>query len=144
VTHDEWEAEWRACFTRLRAKGYELLKAQETARAITQARYGPQPGKAPLWGRIGAKIVGKQLSGVAPVEVSPMLQRIIVALVYGIGAAGPVLAVVLSDGAISGGEWSGLLSAFLVAFWGKFSSSTTILSASRQGETQATKPGLTL
>lgn len=143
LTHEEWEVEWRACFTRLRAKGYDLVKAQETARAITQARYGPQPGKAPIWVRVGAKIVGKQLSGVAPVEVSPMLQRIIVAVVFGIGAAGPVLAAALADAVISGQEWSGIASAFIVALWGKFSSSTTFLSATRPGETQSDKPGVT-
>lgn len=52
VTRDEWNAERAACFSRLRAKGYSLAKAEAVAGAITRATYGPQPPKPPLWRRL--------------------------------------------------------------------------------------------
>jgi len=60
-----------------------------------------------------------------------MLQRVIVAVAYGLGAAGPVLGAAFGDGAISGTEWSGVATAFLIAFWGTFKSNTTIISPNR-------------
>jgi len=45
------------------------------------------------------------------------------------------LQLALADAVVTGNEWGGILSAFLVAFWGKFSSNTTVVAASRKGET---------
>ena len=136
VTRDAWDAEWRACFGRLRAKGTELLEAQRLARDITSARYGPQPSGHSLWMRLGLKVVGKKMAGLGPVEVSPMLQRVIVAVVYGIGAAGPVLAAAFEDAVVSGGEWSGIATAFFIAFWGTYKSNKTIVAANRTAWTE--------
>jgi hypothetical protein len=60
-----------------------------------------------------------------------MLQRVIVAVTYGIGAASPILAQAWSDGAITGQEWGGIGVAFFVAFWGTFKSNTTVIYPNR-------------
>jgi hypothetical protein len=60
-----------------------------------------------------------------------MLQRVIVAVTYGIGAASPILAQAWSDGAITSGEWQGIGIAFFIAFWGTFKSNTTLVSPNR-------------
>jgi hypothetical protein len=60
-----------------------------------------------------------------------MFQRIIVAVTYGIGAASPVLAAAFQDSTITGAEWSGIATAFFIAFWGTFKSNTTIISPNR-------------
>jgi hypothetical protein len=60
-----------------------------------------------------------------------MLQRVVVAITYGIGAASPILAQAWSDGAITGQEWGGIAVAFLVAGWGTFKSNTTLVYPNR-------------
>ena len=64
-----------------------------------------------------------------------MEQRIIVAVGFGISATLSALQVngmpTTRDG------WLGVLGVFVVATWGKFSSSTTVLSADRDVWTQA-------
>jgi hypothetical protein len=60
-----------------------------------------------------------------------MLQRVIVAVTYGIGAASPILAQAWADGAITGQEWGGIGVAFFVAFWGTFKSNTTVIYPNR-------------
>lgn len=73
-------------------------------------------------------------------EVNPLVKKVIVSLVYGLGALGAVVTVALQDGVISGNEWGLIGSAFIAAAWGKFSSNTTILAPSRAGETIAGPP----
>jgi hypothetical protein len=60
-----------------------------------------------------------------------MLQRVIVAVTYGIGAASPILAQAWADGAITGQEWGGIAMAFAFAFWGTFKSNTTVIAPNR-------------
>lgn len=149
MTRERWDDLWLEHFNVFYANGRSVDRARIRATEEMEHRFGPRPSEEGLRGlplkyRIGLNVVLSRVRGLAPVEVSPMVQRLIVALVYGIGAAGPVLAAALSDAVIAGNEWGGIISAFVVAFWGKFSSSTTILSPARAGETQASKPGVTL
>jgi H+/Cl- antiporter ClcA len=67
--------------------------------------------------------------------MSPLVKKLFVSLAYGVGALSGVLTAALADGVVSGDEWAALASAFFVAFWGKFSSNTTVIAASRTGET---------
>jgi hypothetical protein len=60
-----------------------------------------------------------------------MLQRVVVAVTYGIGAASPILAQAWTDGAITGQEWGGIGVAFAIAFWGTFKSNTTKIMPNR-------------
>ena len=64
--------------------------------------------------------------------MSPLMQRIIVSVVYGIGAAAPTFAAAFADSVVSGSEWSGIATAFVVAFWGTFKSNTTIVAPNRE------------
>lgn len=58
-----------------------------------------------------------------------MAQRIIVALVYAVGI---VIAAFQATGVPQTTEaWIGLVIAFVTGFWGKFSSSTTIIAPNR-------------
>ena len=102
-----------------------------------RARHGYEPKgpRLPLRARLALWWLGKKLEGVKPMEVSMLWKKLIVSLVYGIGATGAVLSVVLQDSTITGTEWMALLSAFAAAGWGKFSSNTTVVAPSRKGET---------
>lgn len=131
MTREQWDAEWKACFERLRAKGSDILVAQKIAVNITTARYGPRPAGLSLRLRLALGFITSKLAGLRSVEVSPMFQRIIVAVTYGIGAASPVLAAAFQDSTITGAEWSGIATAFFIAFWGTFKSNTTIISPNR-------------
>jgi len=131
MTREQWDAEWKACFDRLREKGSALLVAQKVAVNITTARYGPRPAGQPLWLRLALGFITRKLTALEAVEVSPMLQRVIVAVTYGLGAASPVLAAAFEDSVISSGEWGGIATAFLIAFWGTFKSNTTIVAPNR-------------
>jgi len=72
--------------------------------------------------------------------MSPLIKKLVVSLVYGLGALGAVVTVALQDGAITGEEWMLIGSAFVAAAWGKFSSNTTVIMPSRAGETIAGPP----
>jgi len=70
-----------------------------------------------------------------------LLKKFVVSLMFGIGAAAPAVALAFKDdGFISGEEWGGILGALAIAFWGKFSSNTTVFAPSREGETIAGPP----
>ena len=129
VSREEWDKEWRACFGRLRAKGYRLEDAQRIAREITRVRLGQRPSGPPLWLRVALRLLRSRLN-IPTVEVSPMLQRFLIALGYGLSAMMPVLATSL-DAGIMNEEWGAIFTALVVAFWGKFSSNTTLLGADR-------------
>lgn len=137
-TREEWDelfTDWRLLFQN--GKGYPAPKAWEAAHREMR-KHGPRPPappKPPLKIRVGLWAAKKKLKGMKPVEVPMLWKKLIVAAVFGIGAAGPVLSASLADGLISGQEWGGLLSAFVAAFWGKFSSNTTVIAPSRKGET---------
>jgi hypothetical protein len=136
-TRDEWDQLWWSWQKFFRKRGKTANDAFKAAHREMK-KHGPRPPappKPPLKVRVGLWVAKKKLGGLAPVEVPMFWKKLIVALVFGIGAAGPVLSAALADGAISGQEWGGLLSAFIAAFWGKFSSNTTVLAPSRKGET---------
>lgn len=65
--------------------------------------------------------------------MSPLLTRIITSLFYAVTAA--VAAYQAVTPPLSVEAWIGLGVAFIVAFWGKFSSSTTTFAANRDTET---------
>ena len=71
------------------------------------------------------------------VKMSPLVKKIVVSLAFGIGAVTIMLQAALADGVVSATEWAEMLPAFVAAFWGKFSSNTTIIAPSRKGETIA-------
>ena len=137
MTREAWDAEFDACMARLRSKGADLAEAQRLARDITTVRFGARPAGLPLRLRLGLAVAVRFMEGLNDVEVSPMWQRVIVAITYGIGAASPVLAAAFSDGVITGQEWSGIGMAFFIAFWGTFKSNTTIVSPNRTAWTPA-------
>ena len=131
MTREAWDAEFDACMARLRSKGADLAEAQRLARDITTVRFGARPAGLPLRLRLGLAVAVRFMEGLNDVEVSPMWQRVIVAITYGIGAASPVLAAAFSDSVVTGQEWSGIGMAFFIAFWGTFKSNTTIVSPNR-------------
>ena len=100
--------------------------------------FGPRPAgppKPPVPVRAGLWALKKKLRGIGPMEVPMFVKKLIVAAVYGIGATAATLQLALSDSVMSGDEWAAVLSAFVAAFWGKFSSNTTVVHPSRKGET---------
>jgi hypothetical protein len=142
MTHDEWKAEFdRIVLHLVNDRGLSPRLAAKRARIKMQHRYGRQPKKPrlPLRLRLTLWWVGRKLKGTKPVEVkmSHVWQKVVVSLMYGIGALGAVVSVALQDGSISGAEWMSMLSAFVAAAWGKFSSNTTVIAPSRKGETIA-------
>jgi cytochrome b len=67
--------------------------------------------------------------------MSPQVQRIIVALGYALSA---LVATLTATGTPANTEaWIGLVIAAVVAFWGKYSSSTTVFAANRAPWTEA-------
>lgn len=67
--------------------------------------------------------------------MNPQVQRIIVALGYAVSA---VVATLTATGAPTSVEaWVGLAIAAIVAFWGKYSSNTTVVAANRTPWTEA-------
>lgn len=140
LTRARWDAIWRNSWAKARKEHptADLGRLQTaTTRAVTEV-YGPRPPapqKPPLPARVGLWALGKKLKGTKPLEVPMLMQKVVVALVFGLGAISVMLNGALADGLISGQEWGELLSAFFVAFWGKFSSNTTVIAPSRKGET---------
>lgn len=130
MTRAEWEVEWRACFARLRAKGYDPATAQKMAGDIMRARHGPQPAKPPLWLRVALKVAGRKLDAMRSAEEKTMGQRALNAIVFGVAA---VFAALQASGLPTDEKgWLGLVGVFVAAAWGKFSSNQTFLAPSRE------------
>lgn len=130
MTREEWDAEWKACMARLRAKGTELLEAQRLARDITSARYGARPAGLPLTWRLALGFLKRKAGG------SSMTQRILTSLGFALGVALPLytaagLASSPGGTEVIGAEWAGIIWSALVAGYGNFKSNTTILSPNR-------------
>ena len=86
------------------------------ARRATEALHGPEPKEEGM---------------------SPLVRKLIVSVIYGVGALGAVVSAALADGVVNSSEWWAIALAFGTAFWGKFSSNTTLIAPSRRGETIA-------
>ena len=115
----------------------DMLALRKEVRRVMEKTYGPcppEPPKPPLKMRLGLWWLKKKLKNVPTLEVSMLKKKLIVSLVFGIGAVGQLLNSALADGSISGAEWGAMLTPFVAAFWGKFSSNTTIVAPSRKGE----------
>lgn len=128
MTKTEWDAEWRACFARLRAKGYRLEDAQRMARAITQARFGRRPS-LPVWVSIGLSVLSRKLARMRRAREVTMGDRIFNAVLFGVAA---VVGALQASGLPQQPEqWLGLVVVFLTAAWGKFSSNQTLIAPNR-------------
>ena len=138
VTHDEWKAKFNEIRLHLQNdRGVPAREATLRARVITGRRHGKQPPGLPLKARVALWWLGRKLKGVKPMEVSMLWKKVIVALLFGIGAVSATLNLALADGVMSGQDWMAVVTAFVGAAWGKFSSNTTVIAASRKGETLA-------
>lgn len=139
VTPEEWEAQFDKTRLHLQNdRGVHPVQAWRQSRILTARKLGPQPReiKPPLWMRLALWYLGKKLEkGMEPVEVSMLKQKVIVALVFGVAAAAPVLNAAFGDNVLTGAEVTALVGAFVGAAWGKFSSNTTVIAPSRRGET---------
>jgi len=138
MTQDEWDAHFDARRMHLiNLRGLTPLEAWRRARKITERKHGRRPGeiRLPLVIRVVIWWLKQRTGAWRPLEVSMLVKKLVVSLLYGIGAAAPALQLALADGVVTGNEWSGIFTALVVAFWGKFSSNTTVLGPSRDGET---------
>ena len=140
MTPAEWDKHHRAAVSRLHfEQRLPHFQAWHLAMEETIRKYGPPPKleRPPVNVRIVLWWLKKKLEGMKPMEVSmsPFVKKLIVSAVYGVGALGAVVAAALEDSVISGNEWALVLGAFAAAFWGKFSSNTTIIAPAREGET---------
>lgn len=140
MTRDHWDRLFQLHFSEQR-KRYPTMDLEQARSIIYDSMveaFGPRPAgppKPPVPVRVGLWALSKKLRGLAPVEVPMFVKKLIVSAVYGIGATAATLQLVLADSTVSGDEWAAVLSAFIAAFWGKFSSNTTVLRPSRDGET---------
>ncbi len=121
MDHDEWEWHSKKARDRLHFQGgMSHFRARQLGHEITERRFGPQPEEPKK-----------------EVKMSQFVSKLIVSLVFGIGATGAALTVALGDGVITGPEWMALAGILATTFWGKFSSNTRFLAPSRKGETVA-------
>ena len=143
MTHELWMRLWTLHWgaARRREPTADLDGLRRRVREAMTETFGPcppeppSPPKPPIPVRMGLWALKKKLGGLPSVEVPMFVKKLIVSLVYGIGASGPVLQLALNDSTISGNEWGAILSAFVAAFWGAFKSNTTVIAPSRKGET---------
>lgn len=131
VTREQWDD---ICKQRISAMMFGGRVRAEVAirhaNETTEQDYGPRPDKEPevktaeppWWARLALRVtVGKGDKG--------MTQRIIVSLVYAISAMAAAFQATGTPQTVE--AWIGLIVAGVVAFWGKFSSSTTIIVPNR-------------
>jgi hypothetical protein len=125
VTQKDWDERWFRAYNEL-ARKHPTDRAFAAAHEWMRKHHGerppapPDPDHLPLWSRIALFWLLSRSS-----KENPMQKRILRALVY---AATAVYAVVQTSGPPSTpeGYW-GLAGAFIIGFWGKFSSSKTIV-----------------
>lgn len=66
-----------------------------------------------------------------------MLQRIVVAAMFAVGIAGTTVGAALTDGTISGAEWSAIVLALVGGFVAKLSDNSRVFSIYRKGMTHS-------
>jgi len=140
MTREHWDRLFWLHFTEQRKRNPTMdpARARELIHDSMVASFGPRPDaapKPPAAVRVGLWALKKKIGGLSPVEVPMFAKKLIVAAIYGIGATAATLQLALADSMMSGDEWAAVVSAFVAAFWGKFSSNTTIIQPSRAGET---------
>lgn len=137
MTREEWDQVWLATYDRFYNAGHSHERSRVMANDLISHQYGPRPAsgpgvepapmapKLPFFERIALSLVLGRIK--KALEGNPMGQRIVTSIVFGLGAA---YAVVQASGwphDVNG--WVAVAGAFVVAFWGKFSSSRTIVAA---------------
>lgn len=140
MTREDWDRTCKRRISAVMAQGWDSAKAIHWANESTTQDYGPRPEPPekpdtglPWWGRAAVVVA-------VPKENRQMAQRILVALMYAIGVG---MGMYQASGIPTTPEaWVGFVLAVVVAFWGKFSSSTTVISPNRVGE--VTQPPITL
>jgi hypothetical protein len=132
ITRQQWDDICEARISALMFNG--RVKAEVAIRHANETMvqdYGPRPDpepekpkapEPPWWARAAIRVtLGKEQKGMA--------QRVLVSLVYAISA---MVAAFQAGGMPSTPEqWAALVMAGVIAFWGKFSSNTTIVAANR-------------
>ena len=129
LTREQWDNIAKARISAMMfggkvSAGVAMRHAQETM----EQDYGPRPEKEPKapeppwWARAAIRVtLGKEQKGMA--------QRILVSLVYAISAM--VAAFQAGGMPATAEQWAALVMAGVIAFWGKFSSSTTVVAPNR-------------
>ena len=147
MTREQWDRLFRLHYSeqRKRHPTMDLERARSVIYDSMVASFGPRPAgppKPPLPARVGLWALTKKLRGLAPVEVfmSPFVKKLVVSMIYAVGASAATVQLALADAVISGDEWAAIMSAFVAAFWGTFKSNTTVIEPSRAGETIAGPP----
>lgn len=127
LTRAEWDAKWWVFFN----AHYDTYKSADKAFTYAGERmtkvFGPRPPGEPglpWWVKISALTLG--------VQMGPLITRILTALLYAIGVGVAAYQATVPPITVEG--WIGLGIAVLVAFWGKFSSNTTVVAANRKTE----------
>ena len=138
LTRQQWDDIARARISAMMFGGRVKAEvAMRHANETMEQDYGPRPDpepeklkapEPPWWARAAIRVtLGKEQRGMA--------QRIIVSLVYAISA---IVAAFQTGGMPQTPEaWIALVMAGVIAFWGKFSSNTTIMAANRAPWTEA-------
>jgi hypothetical protein len=140
MTQAHWDQLFKLHFKEQRKRNPSMNpgRAREIIWDSMVASFGPRPAgpsKPPAPVRVGLWALSKKLRGLPPVGVPMFAKKLIVAAIYGIGDTAATLQLALADSMMTGDEWAAVVSAFVAAFWGKFSSNTTIINPSRKGET---------
>ena len=133
MTQKQWDERWLLYYDAYWRLSRNHSKAFDEAHAAMLKFNGPRPDGEPglpWWVKIAALSFG--------VKMNNTVARVITALLYAVGVA--VAAYQATVPPISVEGWVGLAVAFVVAFWGKFSSASSVVAANRTGETFSTTP----
>ena len=135
-----WDQLWRLHFSKAR-KAYptmDLAELQERVRDAMTQSFGPRPPKAegpkkpPLKIRLALWALKRKVESME----NGFLKKLAMAAVYAVGAAWPTYQLA-APGGITSEEIGLIVGAFVAAFWGTFKSNTTIIKASRPGESMS-------
>ena len=137
MTREQWD---KTCKARISAMMFggrirpevAMRHANETMEQDYGPRPDPEPEKPkapepPWWARAAIRVtLGKEQRGMA--------QRVIVSLVYAISAMAAAFQAGGTPQTIE--AWMALVMAGVIAFWGKFSSNTTVVAPNRAAWTE--------
>lgn len=134
MTTDQWDEHFNQVRLHLvNDRGIPSREAFLRARTLTEKRLGPRPGvsielKLALWW------LERKLRRIEPMQIPMFVQKLFASAIYAITAGAAAYNLAISDGVITGQEWGAIAVVVLPAFWGKFSTNTRLIAASRKGE----------
>ena len=137
MTREHWDRLWWLHFSKARKQypAMGIVELQARIRESMTESFGPQPPEGPAKPPLKIRLMLWALKRKVK-SMNGLVTKVVRAVIYAVGAAWPTYQLA-APGGLTSEEIGLIVGAFVAAFWGTFKSNTTLIKASRPGETMS-------